>query len=111
MLLAVQYKTSPLGNGASITVKKSGKKAKIFACIASVGAGFSFCCIHIETPIATGQAPITKNEGTSYGNKPNTLNQLVGSLSLKSCIHPKNGICLISIVTNKTLYKAKKTGI
>ena len=64
------------------------EKTKIFACIASVGAGLSFCWIHIETPIATGQAPITKNEGTSYGNKPNKLNKLVGSFSLKSCIHP-----------------------
>ena len=55
------------------------------------GVGLSFCCIHIVTPIATGQAPIIKNDGTSYGNKPNRLNKLVGSLSLRSCIQPKKG--------------------
>ena len=36
---------------------------------------------------------------------------LVGSNADKSFIHPKNGACLISIDTNKTLYKAKNTGI
>jgi hypothetical protein len=35
--------TKPLGKGASITVKNRGKNINIFACIASVGAGFSFC--------------------------------------------------------------------
>ena len=65
ILFTVQYITSPAGNGANITVKKSGKNINIFACIGSVGAGLSFCCTHIDTPIATGQAPITKKDGTS----------------------------------------------
>ena len=46
-------------------VKNNGKKANIFACIGSAGAGFNFCCIHIETPIATGHAPIIKKFGTA----------------------------------------------
>ena len=52
-----------------------------------------------------GHAPIIKNDGGSHGIKPKRLNTEVGSRSLKSCIHPANGICLISIVTNNTLYK------
>ena len=57
-----------------ILPSKKRKNIKIFACIGSVGAGFNFCCTHIETPIATGHAPITKNDGTSYGSNPNKLN-------------------------------------
>ena len=41
----------------------------------------------------------------------NKLKIDVGSLSLKSSIHPKNGWCLISMVTNNILYIAKKNGI
>ena len=63
-------------------------------------------------PMAIGQTPIIRNEGTwSQGIKPKRLNIVVGSLSAQSFIQPKKGICLISIVTNNTLYKAKKTGI
>ena len=36
----------------------------------------------------TGLNPITKKEGTSYGKKPNKLNKLVGSRSLKSFTQP-----------------------
>ena len=46
--------TNPDGNGASITVRKIGKKAKIFCCMGSGGFGFSFCCTHILRPIAMG---------------------------------------------------------
>ena len=56
----------------------------ILACIGSVGAGLSFCCTYMLRPIATGHAPITRNEGTSYGNSPNILKIDVGSLSDKS---------------------------
>ena len=41
-----------------IIVKNNGKNAKIFAWTGSAGAGFSFCCFHIEAPINIGQMPI-----------------------------------------------------
>ena len=83
--------TSPAGKGANITVKNKGKNINIFAWTGSGGVGFSFCCIHIETPIKHGHTPISKKEGGSHGIKPNKLNIEVGSLSLKSYIQPKNG--------------------
>ena len=51
----------------------NGKKDIIFACSGSGGAGFSFCCKYIETPIKQGQAPINKNDGGSQGIIPNKL--------------------------------------
>ena len=83
--------TKPDGNGASITVRKIGKKAKIFCCIGSGGFGFSFCCIHMLSPIAIGHAPIIKKEGGSQGIKPKRLKTVVGSLSDRSLIQPKKG--------------------
>ena len=37
--------TKPDGNVAKSAVNINGKARKIFCCIASVGGGFSFCCI------------------------------------------------------------------
>ena len=71
-----------------LQLKILGKNINILACIGSGGVGFSFCCIHIVIPIMIGHAPINKKEGGSQGIKPKTLNKDVGSLSLKSCIHP-----------------------
>ena len=39
----------------------------------------------------------------NFANNPNKLNMLVGSATERSLIHPKKGVCLISIETNKTL--------
>ena len=86
-----------------MTVKNSGKNINIFAWIGSGGAGFNFCCRYIVSPIKHGQAPIIKKEGGSQGISPNKLNKDVGSHSDKSFIQPKNGWCLISIVTNNIL--------
>ena len=91
MLFTVQYKTSPDGKEAKITVKNTGKNIKIFACIGSVGAGFNFCWIHIVRPISIGQIPIIKKLGGSQGIKPKKLNKEVGSGADKSFIQPKNG--------------------
>jgi len=38
--------------------------------------------MNIVTPISIGHAPITKNDGTSYGNNPKRLNKDVGSLQI-----------------------------
>ena len=103
MLFIVQYTTSPEGKGANIIVKKSGKNMKIFACIGSGGVGFSFCCKYMVNPIKIGHAPIIKKVGGSHGINPNKLNIEVGSLADRSCIHPKKGCCLISIVTKSIL--------
>ena len=54
MLLVSQYNTKPDGKVAKRAVKIKGKKRNIFCCVASVGAGLSFCCIYIEMPMATG---------------------------------------------------------
>ena len=87
----VQYTTRPDGKDAKIIVKKRGKKANIFACTGSAGAGFNFCWTHIDAPINIGQIPIIKKLGGSQGINPNKLNKEVGSLSDKSFIQPKKG--------------------
>jgi hypothetical protein len=78
-LFTVQYTTKPEGKEAKIIVKKSGKNINIFACMGSVGAGFSFCCRNIVRPIRIGQIPITRKLGGSQGINPNKLNKEVGS--------------------------------
>ena len=83
--------TKPAGKVANKKRNINGKKDIIFACSGSGGAGFSFCCAHIVRPIKHGKAPIIKKDGGSHGIRPKMLNILVGSLSLKSLIHPKNG--------------------
>ncbi len=55
ILLTSQYNTKPDGNVAKSIVNINGNARKIFCCIASVGGGFSFCCIYIDTPINTGR--------------------------------------------------------
>ena len=54
MLFVNQYKTRPDGNVANSAVKMNGKNKNIFCWVASVGAGFNFCCMYIEIPIAIG---------------------------------------------------------
>ena len=103
ILLIVQYTTSPEGNGANMIVKNIGKNIKIFACIGSGGVGFNFCCKYMVSPMRIGHTPIIKKVGGSYGINPNKLNIEVGSLADKSCIQPKKGCCLISIVTYSIL--------
>ena len=61
--------------------------------------------------MSKGQTPSIKKYGGDQGINPNKLKIVVGSGADKSCIHPKKGAWRISIVTNSTLYNAKKTGI
>ena len=115
-LFHVQYMTSPAEKCANIKVKIIGRNLNIFACIGSGGVGFKRCCMYMVIPIKIGHIPIfikakKLSDGTTQGNKPKRFKIDVGSGADKSCIHAKNGAWRISIVTNNTLYKAKKTGI
>src|SRR5258708_422268 len=98
-------------------VKMTGIQLKMTCCAGSGGGGLSFICRNMVTPMISGQAPSCRNEPTtgrtagSYGIKPNRLNMLVGSGADRSLIQPKNGAWRISMVTNKTLYSEKNTGI
>src|SRR6185437_1231484 len=98
-------------------VKITGIQLKIIACVGSGGAGLSFICAHMVTPMISGHKPKCRNEPTtgrmvgSYGISPNSVNTLVGSGADRSWIQPKNGACRISMVMNNTLYSEKNTGI
>src|ERR1700694_2511536 len=98
-------------------VKMTGILLKMTCCAGSGGGGLSFICRNIVTPMINGQAPRWRNEPTigrvvgSEATEPNRLNTLVGSGPDRSLIQPKNGACRISMVTNKTLYSEKNTGI
>ena len=72
---------------------------------------FIFCCKNIVIAINKGHTPSIKKDGGVKGKRPNKLNIVVGSGAERSLIHPKNGACLISIVTYSTLYMEKNTGI
>jgi len=56
-----------------------GIQAKIIACAGSVGAGFSFCCNHIEMPSRIGKTPMKisarmlPGSGVPQGSRPNRL--------------------------------------
>ena len=54
---------------------------------------------------------IQKESKTIISASINPLKIVNGSGMDKSSIHPKNGACLILIEIERTLYKAKKTGI
>ena len=87
MLFTDQYKTKPAAKPARIKVNTNGKKAKILACVGSVGAGLSFCCNHIVKPIIIGSMPmlaIDKNEGTFQEMIPNNVRIPRGSGADKS---------------------------
>src|SRR5712691_6542148 len=109
--------TRPAENDASMKVNTTGIQSKIIFCVGSGGGGLSFICAHMVTPMISGQMPICKNgpiTGMTVGSKgsiPNRLKRLVGSGADRSLIQPKNGACRISMVTNKTLYSEKNTGI
>src|SRR3974377_953293 len=98
-------------------VKITGIQSNMIFWAGSGGAGLSFIWNHMVTPMTSGQAPSTRNDPTSgscegsNGKSPNRLNRWVGSGAERSLIQPKNGAWRISIVTNKTLYSAKNTGI
>lgn len=86
-----------------------GIQAKIICCVASVGAGFSFCCRNIEMPSSSGRMPINISaiidpaSGTPQGSRPNRLKIDVGSGALRSWKGPKKGACRSSMVTKITL--------
>ncbi len=61
------------------------------ACTGSGGAGFSFCCMYMVTPMMIGSAPTARNGESvagSNGIRPNRLKMLVGSGAERSWIQP-----------------------
>ena len=90
-------------------VKMIGIQSKIIFWVGSGGAGLSFICTHMVTPMMSGHAPSIRKPPTtgrcdgSKGSRPNRLNTFVGSGADRSLIQPKNGAWRISIVTNSTL--------
>ena len=75
-------------------VNMIGRNWNTRAWTGSVGAGFSFCCMYIVTPMISGQMPILKkcrNSGTCQGNRPKPVMMVSGSGALRSLIQPKNG--------------------
>ena len=90
-------------------VKITGIQSKIIFWVGSGGAGLSFICTHIVTPMISGhapsirKAPITGTEAGFHGSSPNRLKIVVGSGADRSWIHPKNGAWRISMVMNSTL--------
>ena len=73
-------------------VKNNGKKANIFACIGSAGAGFNFCWTHIEAPINIVQKYIKKYENEKivikYGGNVlidrNVFNNFISDINVLS---------------------------
>ena len=87
ILLTDQYRTNPAAKPARTKVKTNGKKAKILACVGSVGAGLSFCCNHIVKPIIIGSIPMLANDkigGTFQEMIPNNVRIHKGSGADKS---------------------------
>src|SRR6516225_5966780 len=109
--------TSPAEKLPSMKVKITGIQLKIIAWVGSGGGGLSFICSHMVTPMMSGHGPRWRNGPISgmivgsHGISPNRLKTVKGSGAERSLIQPKNGACRISMVTNSTLYSAKKTGI
>ena len=117
MLLAIQYTTKPEAKVPSMNINTQGIHAKIIAWVGSVGAGFNFCCSHIDIPSKIGKTPNEKmnnklsEEGVCHAKSPKRFNIEDGSGALRSYIHQIHGACRSSRVTNITLYSAKKIGI
>ena len=80
-----------------MNMKTQGIQAKICCCTGSAGAGFSFCCSHIEMPRRIGSTPMKISAstepcaGASQGNRPNRLNSDEVSRAARSFSQPKNG--------------------
>ena len=53
--------TRPAGNFASMKVKISGIQLKIICWVGSGGAGLSFICTHMVTPMIAGQTRILRS--------------------------------------------------
>src|SRR6056297_2645384 len=96
-LLEIQYRTSPLAKPPSMNMKTQGIQAKIIFCVASVGAGFSFCCRYIETPSRIGNTPrlkmkkIEPGSGVDQGSSPKRFRIEDGSGAERSLIQPIQG--------------------
>mmetsp|Transcript_18435 Transcript_18435/g.29995 ORF Transcript_18435/g.29995 Transcript_18435/m.29995 type:complete len:367 (+) Transcript_18435:7295-8395(+) len=108
VLFAIQYTTRPLAKLPSMNMKIHGIQAKIIFCVGSVGAGFSFCCSHMEIPRRIGRIPRLKiskkpSSGTPYGRMPNRLKIELGSGAERSVIQPNHGAWRSSLVTKITL--------
>ena len=90
-------------------MKTQGIQLKIIAWVLSVGAGFSFCCSHMEMPRMIGQTPIERMpstlvwSGAAKGSRPKRLRIEVGSGAERSWIQPKKGAWRSSMVTKITL--------
>ena len=84
----VQKITKAAGNPASMKVKKTGKKAKIFLCTGSGIFGDKAWVAAIDKPISTGHKPTAKKDGGSHGINPNKFVIRRGSGADKSIIHP-----------------------
>ena len=117
VLFAIQYRTRPLAKVPSMNINTHGIQAKIMAWVGSVGAGFNFCCIHIDIPSKMGKTPnetIAKSDegsGGAKGSSPKRFKIEEGSGALRSVIHPTQGAWRNSSVTKITLYREKKIGI
>src|SRR6056300_721834 len=92
--------TRPDAKVPSMNINTHGIHAKIMAWVGSVGAGFSFCCSHMEMPNKIGNTP-----------KEINANRLSGAGADKSLIQPTQGAWRNSSVTKITLYNEKKMGI
>ena len=109
--------TKPLAKEPSMNMNTHGIQAKIIFCVGSVGARFSFCCIHIEIPNRIGRTPRLKiakmlpTSGTPHGSRPKRFRIDDGSGALRSVIHAIQLAWRNSIVTKITLYSEKKIGI
>ena len=103
-LLHVQYMSKPAGKLANVNKKISGNNFITWACTGSATVlPLTFCCKNILIDIKAGQIPICKKLGKVIGIRPNRVKIDTGSAADKSLIQPKNGACLISIVTYSTL--------
>ena len=92
-----------------MNMKTHGIQAKIIACVASVGAGFSFCWSHIEMPSSSGRIPmkisarIEPGSGAAQGSRPKRFKIDDGSGADRSRIQPNQGAWRSSMVTKITL--------
>src|SRR5690348_18502182 len=77
-------------------VKMIGIQSNTTFCAGSGGAGLSFICAHMVTPMMIGQMPRCRKEPNigsvvgSTGISPNRLKMLVGSGAERSWIQPRS---------------------